>query len=122
MPSFQPGQVWTYQTRAGEEGSRVVVFKLDEHATLGTIVHVAIEGARVRNPASPTGVSTGIAHLPYELEALTRSVVALEDTRTGEPELTAYDTWKDAFERGEAGIWTVPLAEAVAMMEQALAR
>ena len=42
-PKFRVGDVWEYNTRPGEEGSRLTVVKIDNSPELGIIVHVAVD-------------------------------------------------------------------------------
>src|SRR5262245_24931597 len=71
---LKPGQIWEYRTRAGEEGSRLTVLKIESHPKLGNIVHVALDGLHIRNPAIPGGSSSKVAHLPYQEAALRQSL------------------------------------------------
>jgi hypothetical protein len=119
-PPLQPGQVWTYRTRVGEESSRAIIFKIERDLRYGTLAHVALEGLYVHNPHVPGGVSTGIAHLPYRAEQLRDSLVELESTRGGLPDLAEYEKWRAAHERGVAGIWRSSLADAIDLIEAQL--
>jgi hypothetical protein len=112
--------VWKYRTRPGEEASRITVLKVESDLKLGTIVHIAIDGVTIRNPSNPAEPSRTIGHLPFQEKALTESVTTQDGTHAGAPDLEGYHTWKEAFDRSEAGIWTVPVAEAVGAMETAL--
>ena len=113
------GQVWTYKTRAGEEGSRLTVLKTESHPKLGLIVHVAVNGVRIKNPDAPGGVSSTIGHLPYQEAALRAGLVGVVGHESAAPNLEGYKTWKEAFDQGKAGIWTITLAEAIGAMEKA---
>jgi hypothetical protein len=118
---FAPGQLWSYAHRAGEEGSTVQVIRVEREPGLGTIVHVSIHGLRFRNSMAPGGTGDRIGHLPFAEDALRGSVRAVVGER--EPDRDAqegYATWRAAFERGEAGVFTVSLAEVVGMMEAVL--
>jgi hypothetical protein len=121
-PPLRPGQVWTYRTRAGEDSSRAVIFKVERDDRHGTLAHVALEGLQVRNPNVPGGVSTGIAHLPYRADVLRDSLIELESTREGTPDLAGYHTWKASYDRGVAGLWGASLTDAIDSIEAALAR
>jgi hypothetical protein len=112
---LRPGQVWTYRTRAGEESSRAVVFKVERD-----VAHIALEGLYVHNPHVPGGVSTGIAHLPYRIQDLREHLVELESTREGTPDLTEYERWKASYDRGVADVWRTTIAKAVDLIEAQL--
>ncbi len=120
MSEFSAGQTWRYKTRPGEEASRVVVCKVETDERFGKIVHVYVEGVAIKNPHLAGGVKI-IAHLPFAEGALRRSVVTLEGMRLPLPGYEeGYKTWKQAFDAGKAGIFTIPVAEAVEFMELAL--
>jgi hypothetical protein len=123
MTKFQPGQVWRYNTRPDEAQSRLTILKVESHDKLGTIVHIAIEGVSVKAPAAPGGVSRVISHLPFGEDSLRKSVTELERSVERLPEYEeGYRQWKEAFDAGKGGIWTTPVSEAIAAMEQALNR
>jgi len=120
-PPFVAGQVWRYDHRPGEEGSTVHVIRVESEPRSGTVVHVSVHGLRLRNPMAPGGTSDRIGHMPFAEDALRRSVRDLVGERDADAAAQeGYDAWRGAFERGEAGVFTVTLAEAVGMMELAL--
>jgi hypothetical protein len=118
---FEPGQVWRYRSRPGEEGSRITVAKVEAHPTWGAIVHIQVTGLAIRSPMAPGGVSRIVSHLPYQEEALRASVTEMEP-RAAEPEgwVEGYRQWKTAFDADRAGVWSIPVAEAIDAMEQAI--
>lgn len=120
---FEPGQVWTYSTRPGEEASRVVVCRIDDDETLGPIVHVHVKDVAIASPSAPDGVNRFVGHMPIGEPSLRASVVALESSNTPLPDYEeGYAMWKEAFDAGQAGIFTISLAETVDFLEQAANR
>jgi hypothetical protein len=119
--TFQPGQVWRYRARPGEEDSTLTVLKVETHPELGVIVHVAVSGVRVRNPLAPSGYAGEIGHLPFAEEAVLDSVTdrVQGGAPTGAGE-EGYREWRRAFDAGEGGVFTTSVAEAVGFIEQAL--
>lgn len=118
---FEVGQVWHYDTRSEESGSTLTIVQLDQDAVLGTIVHVHIEGVLIKSPSAPKGYSNEIHHMPFSKEALRKSVTEkvgqvnkLPDYKEG------YDQWYRAFASGKGGIFTIPVKEAVAYIEQVM--
>jgi hypothetical protein len=114
---FAAGQKWAYQTRPGEEGSFVVVLKV-ERDDKDAIVHIAIEALKLKNPRAGK-VSERIGHSPISEKALAASVtkrlaenVPLPDFEEG------YASWKAA----HGGVFTIPIAEIVATIEKSLAQ
>lgn len=121
MSRFQPGQVWQYKTRPGEEASRLTIAKVESHPKLGTIVHIQIKDVAIKSPTAPGGVSKLISHLPYAEQSLTDSVTTMEKDSVSPTDWEAgYEQWKSAFGAGDGGVWTIPVAEAVSAMEQAI--
>lgn len=121
MPEFQAGQRWTYRTRPGEEASRALILRIDEHAG-ERIFSVRLDDLHITNPASPDGVTRAIGHLPISEEKWQSSALELVETLSQVPEEPGYAQWKAAFDRGEAGVFTLTLAEIVEGMQQALAQ
>lgn len=118
---FEPGQVWTYDARPGEESSRVVICRVDHDARLGEIVHIHVRGLRVSNQRAPGGVSHEIGHLPYDAAALRSSLASLEATEADLPRYEeGHEEWRQAFDAGKAGVWTIPVREAIVLMESIL--
>jgi len=114
---LRPGQVWRYATRPGEEQSRVQILKVDSDPVIGEIIHIAI--TKVRILPSENGLSvTTIGHVPISREALEGSGLSLE-SKSGEPPdiPEGYKVWRDAFHGGTAGVFSIPVAEIVEVME-----
>jgi hypothetical protein len=123
VSDFSVGQVWKYKTRPGEEASRLVVCRVESNEKLGPIIHIHVEGVAIKSPASPDGVSRVIGHMPFAERALLESVVSVEETRQRLPDYEeGYNIWKKAFDNGNAGIFTISVADGVDFMEQALNR
>jgi hypothetical protein len=118
MQPFAAGQVWTYNTRPGEEKSRIVVCRVESDPKLGQIVHVQVNGLRLKSKQAPGGSSDRIGHLPYSAEALRKSLKQLESTGAALPAFEdGYKEWRGSFENGKAGVWTTPVSEAIAAVE-----
>jgi hypothetical protein len=118
--SFSVGQVWEYKTRDQDVGSTLTVVQLD---TLNgyEIIHISIEGLRIKSPHIPSGYSENVSHLPIAPEALKSSVTQLKSQTHELPEYKeGYQMWRDAFDSSEAGFFTITVAECVNYMEQAV--
>jgi hypothetical protein len=121
--TFQPGQVWRYHARPGEEGSTLTVFKVETHPELGTIVHVSVGGVRVRSPLAPNGYAGEIGHLPFAEAAVLGSVTdRVQDGAPTDAGEEGYRQWRRAFEAGKGGVFTTSVAEAVGFIEQAISQ
>lgn len=118
---FRAGQEWAYRTRPGEESSTLTVLRVERSAEPGVIVHVAIAGLDIRNPASPAQPIREIGHLPMSEAAVRRSVTRkLRDDAPLPDFEEGYRTWRRAYDSGEGGIFSIPVAEAVAAIAETL--
>src|ERR1044071_9362869 len=121
VESFAPGQTWTYKTRAGEESLRIIICRVDTDPKIGEIVHIHMNGLRMKKKHAPGGVGNEIGHMPYESAALRKTVTALESSNGPIPDYkSGYQDWKTAFDNGEAGVFTASVSEVMAGMESAL--
>lgn len=119
--NFEEGQVWSYQARKGEEASRVLINKVETHAKLGKIFHISISGVKVKNQQAPGGITTDLSHFPVSQETLKKSVLKLEGKSKPSPAYQeAYHIWKNAFDKGEAGIFTIGVADIVGVVEKSI--
>ncbi|WP_435921442.1 hypothetical protein [Paenibacillus sp. DYY-L-2] len=70
---------------------------------------------------SPEGTKDNIGHLPYGKIALKESLIAILSQDKQVPDFSeGYSTWKTEFDNNRAGIWSIPLSEAIGAMEEAL--
>ena len=115
---IKPGQVWTYRTRPGEESSRITVCLVEANEEGRNIVHVAVDGLKLKNPSAPSGLSDRIGHMAFNESAFRASVRTLESTSQSVPAFNAgYEEWQKA----NGGGWDVSAAEALDAMESVLA-
>ena len=115
--SFLPGQVWHYENRAGEDSSTLTILKLDQ-VNSNTIIHIRIDGIKLFNPAAPGGYSEAIEHLPFSEQVIAGSVTRLAGTVNELPPFEAgYNQWKQAWDSGRAGYWTIEIKEAIEAMD-----
>ena len=119
-PMLRAGQVWTYNTRPGESESRATVLQIDEEADQ-TIVHVRLDGLQLKSPTAPDGISREVEHLPLSLSAFERStLLKVDDVDTNSLSRRGYDTWREAFDKGEAGVFDQPLKDVLDIVESTL--
>lgn len=121
MTPFAPGQRWTYRTRPGEETSTALILKRED-LPHGPVLHIALGGLRLLNPLNETGLQTELGHLPItEVAAQACLTGLIEEHATLPTDLSGYQQWRTAFDAGEAGVFTLPLAEIVGALEEAVA-
>jgi hypothetical protein len=119
---YKPGQLWHYRTRPGEEQSTLTVLKVESHPTLGTIVHVGLAGLRIKNPKAPGGLTDEATHLPFSEKSVDDSVTTIANPAGPVPDyLDGYNTWRESFDAGKAGVFTITVAEVVDVLERGLA-
>jgi hypothetical protein len=112
---YQEGQVWAYQHRPGEAGSRLRINKVDEVAPGTFVYHIGIVGLDSGGEAALREVQ----HLPVGRETLDSSVTRLAPTEIPFPDFReGYGIWKEA----EGGWFTVPVLQILDMVEQATRR
>lgn len=116
---YRAGQVWSYKTRTGEENSRIYIVKVDTDGELGSIFHIYVDGIAIKNPHLPNGGSqTSLPHSPVSAETLDASVVELIESDGKMPDISeGYGVWKEAYDKGEAGVFTIPVAKIVQYIE-----
>ncbi len=111
---FKIGQVWKYHNRAGEDSSTLTILKIEKYEKGGTIVHISVDGIKLYNPDAPGGYSSFIGHLPFAEAALFKSVTQLTGQNNNLPDYAeGYNDWKEAWDKGKGGYWTIDLKEAI---------
>ena len=119
---YRVGERWSYRARPGEEGSLLTVLRVESSRKLGVIVHVGIDGLRMVSPGSPGGVSESIGHMPFAEAAIDESVETRVAAGVSVSAGEGYENWRRAFDAGEAGIFTISVAEGVDFVAQMLSR
>ena len=118
---YSEGQVWSYETRIGEEKSTVLINKIETNERLGKIYHISLNEVKVKNPHVAGGFSSELPHFPVSEETLKQSLLKLVgNAAPNTAYIEGYNTWKAAFEEGEAGIFTVSIAEIVGFIEDTI--
>ncbi len=114
------GGVYAYATRPHEPDSTFTVVHIDTHKG-ANIVHVCVERLAISNPHEEASPIHTLSHCPLSEEAITasvprllRDVAALPDFEEG------YESWREGFEQGQAGVFSRPLADCVGFMEDAI--
>jgi len=117
---YKTGQVWSYQTREGEEKSRICIVKVEKYDKNGFVYHIYVDSLKIKTPQMKKGVQEVLPHSPVSDKSLDASVVKLIETkRDGLPDITeGYKQWKDA----KGGAFTIPVREIIQIIENALNR
>ena len=99
----------------------LTVLKVESSQKLGVIVHVSLDGLRIENPRAPDSVSATIGHMPFAEAAIDRSVTTRAAAGLfGAADGEGYEEWHRAFDAGNAGIFTIDVAEGVDFVAQTL--
>ncbi|MVO09988.1 hypothetical protein GOQ30_12525 [Flavobacterium sp. TP390] len=118
---FKAGQVWKYNTRIGEENSTITILKVEKYEKDGIVIHIYVNGLKVKNPHKPTGFSDEIGHLPLSKDAVLKSVTTLVSENNKLPDYKeGYNNWKEAFDNNKGGIFSITVQEAVKYVEEAM--
>ncbi len=116
---YKVGQVWSYKTRPNEKKSTFIVLKVEKDPKLGNIIHIALRDLKLKRPNGDFIETAG--HLPFAEEAINKSAVKLLKEKADLPDYEeGYGMWREAFDAGKAGIYTITIAEAVDVMETTL--
>ena len=83
---YQPGQVWTYHTRSGEEASRATVVRVDPHKKHGHIVHLSVDKIVLKHLQNPGAYQGVIPHMALTEEAVDASVINLIASQSEPPD------------------------------------
>jgi hypothetical protein len=121
--AFLERQVWSYKSRSGEEASTVLINKVEFSPKAGQIFHISVRGLRMRDRVAPSGMTTELPHLPVSVDTLKASCTKLVGESEPHPNYRdGYAHWRRAFDQGQAGIWTAPVAEIVQALEDGMNR
>ncbi|MEM1294385.1 MAG: hypothetical protein AAGH89_03405 [Verrucomicrobiota bacterium] len=99
----------------------LTICKIEEHPTFGRIVHLCLDGVKVKTSYSPMGFTTWLAHLPFSEEAVMESVGELvSENATPHNWERGYRDWKDAFDNGKAHLWMTTVSHALLSLANSL--
>ncbi len=117
---FQVGQAWSYDARPGEEASKIYIAKIDRDLASRTIYHIYIDGLKLKNPLIEGGLQDHLSHVPLSREALEASVTGEPKPVLAVPNIAeGYVLWREAFVKGQAGVFTFPVKQIVQHVEDA---
>jgi hypothetical protein len=116
---YSEGQAWSYKTRIGEQESKIYIAQVDNDPKLGQIYHIYIDNIAIKNPHIKEGIQNYLPHAPVSQKTLDDSVTNLIESHVDPlPDISeGYLTWKEAFVKGEAGVFTIPADKIVQYIE-----
>jgi hypothetical protein len=120
---YAVGQVWTYHVRPGDESSTLQINKIDQDPTLGAIFHISVFGVHISGSRSTGNIASELPHLPVSKQTLDASVEALSSNPYRQVAYEqGYSIWRQAFDSGHGGVYTITIAEIISTVEKAIAR
>jgi hypothetical protein len=115
--NYEAGQVWSYHHRPDDDGSTVIIDRVESVPNLGTIYHVSVLQVHVKDSTGSIRL-IDLPHCPVSSTTLDTSLVALIGKHAPyESYMQGYTEWRQAFDAGHAGVYTIPLSEIVATLE-----
>ncbi len=109
--------VWSYPTRSGESSSTLTILKIEKINGI-EVVHIRIDGLKIKNNHRPTGFSEEIAHMPFDKDSLSKNLTKKIKTVSALPDFSeGYNQWKND---AKAGVFNIPVKDAVSFAEQTL--
>ncbi|HVI53886.1 MAG TPA: hypothetical protein VM621_02390 [Luteibacter sp.] len=121
-PDYAEGQVWTYDHRPGEDGSRVAIRKMGVEPEDGEVFHISILGVKLRNHRVPGGAQPAMHHAAVLRTTLDKSLREL--TPAADPDTAwenGYAVWRQAYDNGDAGVFELSVAEILGYIERVVA-
>lgn len=122
---FEAGQVWRVLGRRQDGDAHVAVLAVIDDEELGQICSIAMTGIHIRNAFLEGGIQTQLPHAPVTAEVLRGAVTELIESdgpTADDPAFAeAYWEWREPYDAGEAGVFTIPLTEILDVIEQAAA-
>ena len=119
---FRAGQVWRARCRPQDDNPHIIVLGEMEAGQGQSFYSIAITGVRIANPGMKGGVQTELPHAPVTEEVLGAAVldlVASDGPTAADPEYSeAYEEYMEEYKLGEAGVFTIPVAEILDIIEQ----
>lgn len=113
---LRAGQVWAYKTRRDELRSTLTILKVEKYPDLGELVHIRVNGIQMLNPLKGNVISD-IPHLSFNELAIKQSVTRLVRSSVTVPDFhEGYDTWRKAYDAGEAGAFDTPVRQTLNAM------
>lgn len=118
---FKVGQIWDYQNRTGEENSKITILKVEKYYGKEIVIHIYVNGLKIKNELRANGVSDDIGHLPMSKESLDKSVTKLISENNKLPDFKeGYENWKEAFDNKKGGIFTISVSETINFVEETM--
>ncbi|RZJ60995.1 MAG: hypothetical protein EOO58_02300 [Hymenobacter sp.] len=115
---YKVGQVWSFKSRPSEPNAKLTIVKIESDGKLGNIIHIQVDSVKIKTSDEPVKYTHLVSHMPFSEAAIDSSVTE----RLGEvaelPDFQeGYTEWRNSFEAGNAGIFSIPVGKSVEYME-----
>lgn len=112
---YSVGDIWTYNTRYGEESSKLYIVKIEHDKELGVIYHIYLDNVKMINKFLKNGIQGTIQHLPVSKTTLDESVVELVGNDSENlPDISdGYNAWKEA----DGSVFTITITKIIQYIE-----
>ncbi|MDR2852587.1 MAG: hypothetical protein LBV61_05985 [Burkholderiaceae bacterium] len=118
---FEAKQVWQYKTRPGESDSRLYIIKAESWPNGERIFHIYVDKLKIKNPMLADGVQTVVPHAPVSEQTLKLSVTRFQKKTDVLPDIAeGYSAWKEQYDQGGAGVFTISVSEIINIIEGAV--
>lgn len=121
---FEAGQIWRTHGRPQDGDTHILILAVMDDAAVGPIYSVALTGVRIRNPAFEGGIQTVLPHAPVTDEVLRADAIELvsnDGPTARHPDFSdAYLQFRELYDEGDAGVFTINLREILDLVEGSL--
>ncbi|GAA4348271.1 hypothetical protein GCM10023185_04060 [Hymenobacter saemangeumensis] len=118
---YQVGQVWAYNTRPSEPDAKLTIVKIEGQDSIGNIIHIYVSNVKVKTSIKPEKYSETISHMPFSEAAMDSSVTKQLGIVKSLPEYSeGYNEWRQSFDAGNAGVFSITVGKAVEYMERTM--
>ena len=116
---YKEGQVWSYKTRENESNSKIYIVKIEYNKTIGKIYHIYIDNLNIKNPYQKSKIQNNLSHSSVSEKTLDDSVIKIVTAKyENNIDISdGYVAWKEAFDDGKAGVFTIPVNEIIQCIE-----
>jgi hypothetical protein len=122
---FEAGQIWRTRGRPQDGDAYILILAVMDDTVVGRVYSVAMTGVRIRNPGFEGGVQTMLPHAPVTDEVLradATELVSSDGPTADHPDFSeSYLHFRELYDEGDAGVFTISLAEILDLVEQSVA-
>jgi hypothetical protein len=111
---FKPGDVWKYKARPEDPESTLTILKVESLDEVGIIVHIRVDGLRMRT--SDGSEMTSVGHMPIARPALAQSILVKLHSGAVPDFAEGYMRWANDC----GGVYTITVSESITADQQAL--